>query len=169
MSKLKTLKESRAAVFAKIDELRTATDGREMTSEEQERWNTLLAEYEQADRAVEAEERYVDIERRQAEQEYVRLTFGEQSDEFTLNNIIDLVKGADSSCGHLVDLLLRFGLADRSVFFRQPAVGADMHPRGEMHHFAVDGDARYDGDGVVVADLAFLNDENYCEGIFLHP
>ena len=55
MSKLKTLKESRAAVFAKIDELRTATDGREMTSEEQERWNTLLAEYEQADRAVEAE------------------------------------------------------------------------------------------------------------------
>ena len=64
MSKLKTLKESRAAVFAKIDELRTATDGREMTSEEQERWNTLLAEYEQADRAVEAEERYVDIERR---------------------------------------------------------------------------------------------------------
>ena len=69
MSKLKTLKDSRAAVFAKIDELRTATDGREMTSEEQERWNTLLAEYEQADRAVEAEERYVDIEHRQAGRE----------------------------------------------------------------------------------------------------
>lgn len=34
MSKLKTLKESRTVVFAKIDELRTATDGREMTSEE---------------------------------------------------------------------------------------------------------------------------------------
>ena len=81
MSKLKTLKESRAAVFAKIDELRTATDGREMTAEEQERWNTLLAEYEQADRAVEAEERYVDIERRQAEQEYARQTSGEQPDE----------------------------------------------------------------------------------------
>ena len=81
MSKLKTLKESRAAVFAKIDELRTATDGREMTSEEQERWNTLLAEYEQADRAVEAEERYVDIERRQAEQQYARQTSGEQPDE----------------------------------------------------------------------------------------
>ena len=30
MSKLKTLKESRAAVFAKIDELRTATDGLEL-------------------------------------------------------------------------------------------------------------------------------------------
>lgn len=36
ISKLKILKERRAAVFAKIDELRTATDGREMTSEEQE-------------------------------------------------------------------------------------------------------------------------------------
>ena len=81
MSKLKTLKESRAAVFAKIDELRTATDGREMTSEEQERWNTLLAEYEQADRAVEAEERYVDIERRQAEQRYAQQISGEQPDE----------------------------------------------------------------------------------------
>lgn len=81
MSKLKTLKESRTAVFAKIDELRKATDGREMTSEEQERWNTLLAKYEQADRAVEAEERYVDIECWQAEQQYVRLAAGEQSDE----------------------------------------------------------------------------------------
>lgn len=68
-------------MFAKIDELRTATDGREMTSEEQERWNTSLTEYEQADRAVEAEERYVDIERRQAEQEYARQTSGEQLDE----------------------------------------------------------------------------------------
>mgnify|MGYP000760861724 FL=1 len=68
MSKLKSLKETRAAIFTQIDELRTATDGREMTAEEQERWNTLLAEYEHADRAVEAEERYVDIERRQAEQ-----------------------------------------------------------------------------------------------------
>lgn len=41
----------------------------------------MLAEYEQADRAVEAEERYVDIERRQAEQEYARQTSGEQPDE----------------------------------------------------------------------------------------
>ncbi len=46
MSKLKTLKESRAAVFARIDELRTTTDGREMTSEAQEEWNMLLSEYE---------------------------------------------------------------------------------------------------------------------------
>ena len=57
MSKLKSLKESRAAIFTQIDELRTATDGREMTSEEEVRWQQLLADYEKADRAVEAEER----------------------------------------------------------------------------------------------------------------
>ena len=62
MSKLKSLKESRAAIFTQIDELRTATDGREMTSEEEARWQQLLADYEKADRAVEAEERYVEIE-----------------------------------------------------------------------------------------------------------
>jgi len=38
-----------------------------------------------------------------------------------------------------------------------------------MHHFAVDGDARHDRDGAVVVDLAFLDDENYCEGTFLCP
>lgn len=70
MSKLKSLKESRAAIFTQIDELRTATDGREMTSEEEARWQQLLADYEKADRAVEAEERYVEIERRQAERQY---------------------------------------------------------------------------------------------------
>ena len=67
MSKLKSLKESRASIFTQIDELRTATDGREMTSEEEARWQQLLADYEKADRAVEAEERYMEIERRHAE------------------------------------------------------------------------------------------------------
>ena len=70
MSKLKSLKESRAAIFTQIDELRTTTDGREMTSEEEARWQQLLADYEKADRTVEAEERYVEIERRQAERQY---------------------------------------------------------------------------------------------------
>ena len=45
MSKLKTLKESRAKVFTEIDDLRKTADGREMTAEEQTRWNTLLANY----------------------------------------------------------------------------------------------------------------------------
>lgn len=68
MSKLKTLSEQRASVFKQIDELRTATDGKEMTAEEQVRWNQLLADYDKADKSVETEERYLDIERRQTEQ-----------------------------------------------------------------------------------------------------
>ncbi len=57
MSKLKTLKESRATIFSQIDELRTAADGCEMTSEEESRWQQLLAGYERADQAVEADVR----------------------------------------------------------------------------------------------------------------
>ena len=67
MPKLKQLKEKRASVYSQIDELRKAADGREMTSEEQARWDTLLAEYTKADKAVEAEERFIEIHRRQAE------------------------------------------------------------------------------------------------------
>ena len=70
---------------------------------------------------------------------------------------------------HLVDLFFLFGLACRAVIFRQPAVGVDVHPRSEMHHLAVDGDACHDRDGTIIADFAFLNDENYCEGTFLCP
>ena len=74
MSKLKSLREARAAVFTQIDELRTAADGREMTSEEQQRWDTLLADYDKADKAVESEERFEEIERRQAAQQYEQRT-----------------------------------------------------------------------------------------------
>lgn len=74
MSKLKTLKESRAKVFTSIDELRKTADGREMTAEEQTRWNTLLTDYEKADQAVEQEERFQEVERKQAEQAHERTT-----------------------------------------------------------------------------------------------
>lgn len=70
MSKLKKLRESRAAIFSHIDEQRAAADGREMTAEEQARWNQLLSDYDKADKAVETEERYMDIERRQTEQQF---------------------------------------------------------------------------------------------------
>lgn len=70
MSKLKTLKEKRATVYTAIDELRKAADGREMTAEEQVRWDTLLVDYEKADKLVEQEERFQEVERRQAEQAY---------------------------------------------------------------------------------------------------
>ena len=69
MGKLKALKEKRATIYTSIDELRQATDGREMTAEEQQRWDTMLSDYDKADKAVEAEERFMDIQRKQAEQE----------------------------------------------------------------------------------------------------
>lgn len=70
MSKLKELREKRATVYTAIDELRKATDGKEMTAEEQTRWDTLLSDYEKADKLVEQEERFQEVERRQAEQTY---------------------------------------------------------------------------------------------------
>ena len=69
MGKLKQLKEKRASVFSQIDDLRKATDGRSMTAEEQQRWDTLMTEYNNADKAVEAEERFQQIQQRQAEQQ----------------------------------------------------------------------------------------------------
>ena len=72
MGKLKALKEKRASIYTSIDELRQATDGREMTAEEQQRWDTMLSDYDKADKAVEAEERFIDIQRKQAEQEVAR-------------------------------------------------------------------------------------------------
>ncbi len=68
MSKLKTLKEKRASVYTEIDELRKSTDGKEMSSEEQQRWDTLLADYEKADNAVSQEERFEEVQRKQLEQ-----------------------------------------------------------------------------------------------------
>ncbi|MGN0990443.1 MAG: phage major capsid protein [Candidatus Ventricola sp.] len=68
MSRLKQLKEKRASIFSEIDQLRTAADGREMTAEEQQRWDTLLADYNKADKEVEAEERFEQIRRHQLEQ-----------------------------------------------------------------------------------------------------
>lgn len=99
MSKLKSLREARASVFTQIDELRTATDGREMTSEEQQRWNDLLADYDKADKAVEAEERFEEIERRQAEQQFEQRTTApqpnpKQSDEYRSAFHSYLLRGA---------------------------------------------------------------------------
>ncbi len=68
MGKLKELREKRATVFGQIDELRQATDGREMTAEEQSKWDALLADYDKADRQVGEQERFDEIERRQTEQ-----------------------------------------------------------------------------------------------------
>ena len=83
MGKLKSLKEKRATIYTSIDELRQAADGREMTAEEQQRWDTMLSDYDKADKAVEAEERYQDISRKQAEEQVARrdATIGQQLGE----------------------------------------------------------------------------------------
>ena len=83
MGKLKSLKEKRATIYTSIDELRQAADGREMTAEEQQRWDTMLSDYDKADKAVEAEERYQDISRRQADEQVARrdATIGQQLGE----------------------------------------------------------------------------------------
>lgn len=81
MGKLKELREVRATVFAAIDELRKATDGREMTAEEQQRWDTLLSDYDKVDRKVEQEERFEELERRQAEQSYERRHAADGNDD----------------------------------------------------------------------------------------
>lgn len=80
MSKLKTLREQRASVFKQVDELRTAADGREMTAEEETRWQQLLTDYDKADKAVDAEERFVEMERRQAEQQFEQRATAAQTD-----------------------------------------------------------------------------------------
>lgn len=99
MGKLKTLREARASIFAEIDELRTTTDGREMTSEEEARWQQLLADYDKADKAVESEERFADIERRQAEQQFEQRTTEQsgtqkQTDEYRTAFQDYLMRGA---------------------------------------------------------------------------
>ena len=68
--KLKELKEKRAGLYTQIDSLRKETDGREMTAEEQQRWDTLIADFDKADKAVAAEEKFLDIQKRQAEDAY---------------------------------------------------------------------------------------------------
>ncbi len=72
MGKLKELREKRASIFGKIDELRKATDGRAMTAEEQTNWETLQQDFDKAHADVEREERYLDMERIQLEQAHER-------------------------------------------------------------------------------------------------
>lgn len=81
MSKLKTLREKWATVYTSIDELRKAADGCEMTAEAQPRWDTLLSDHEKADKLVDQEERFLEVEYRQAEHTY-------ESPTNQMNNIL---------------------------------------------------------------------------------
>ena len=83
MGKLKELREKRATVFGQIDELRKETDGKEMSAEQQQKWDSLLSEYDVADRKVTQEERFEEMERRQAEQAFERQQKEEGKDDGT--------------------------------------------------------------------------------------
>ena len=100
MSRLKSLREARASVFKQVDELRAAADGREMTAEEEARWQQLLADYDKADKVVEAEERYMELERRQAEQQFEQRAATTQADD---------LKQAEEYRSAFKDYLLRGG------------------------------------------------------------
>ena len=64
MSKLRQLKEKRAALYAQVCELRNQADGREMTAEERANWNKLVADVDAADADIATEERFLEIEKR---------------------------------------------------------------------------------------------------------
>lgn len=96
MSKLKQLKEARSKVFAQIDEMRKTADGREMTAEEQSKWDNLRSEYEKTDKAVEREEQFLDAERRQAEQVAQRKPESKQSDEEYRNAYLEYLREGKS-------------------------------------------------------------------------
>ena len=73
MGKLKALKEKRASAYKALEQMRQECDGREFNAEEQQRWDTMLSDYDVADAAVDAEERFMDIQRKQAEERFQQL------------------------------------------------------------------------------------------------
>lgn len=76
MSKLKELREKRSAAFQKVEELRSATDGVEMTAEQRASWEKCNADFDKFDREIHDEEKYLE---RAAKFNGSR----EQPDEFT--------------------------------------------------------------------------------------
>ncbi len=111
MSKLKTLKEKRASVYTEIDELRKSTDGKEMNSEEQSRWDTLLADYEKADKAVEQEERFQEVEKKQMGQRIEKQSTATSDEEYRSAFTEYLLRGAGGlSAEHIKMFEQRAGL-----------------------------------------------------------
>ena len=131
MSKLKALREARASVFKQIDELRTAADGRDMTSEEESRWQQLLADYDKADKAVGSEERFEEIERNQAAQQIesrtaTPATESKQQDEYRSAFHDYLLRGATGiSAESRVLFAQRAGITGLTAGVIVPATLAD--------------------------------------------
>lgn len=134
MSKLKELKEKRSEIFSKIDEMRKAADGREMSAEEQSKWDTLRSEYEKADQAVEREEQFLDAERRQAEQSAQRKTEGAENEDEYRSAYLEYLREGKSGISaearsvleaHMKKAESRAGLAGLSAGVLVPTTLAD--------------------------------------------
>lgn len=134
MSKLKELKEKRSTVFSKIDEMRKAADGRDMTAEEQSKWDNLRSEYEKADQAVEREEQFLETERRQAEQQVQRHPEGALNDGEYRRAYLEYLREGKSGISaearsvleaHAKQTESRAGLAGLSAGVLVPAMLAD--------------------------------------------
>lgn len=82
MSKLKELQESRAALFTQLEELRKQTDGREMTDEEQSKWDNLSKDYLGADKRVSQEQQFLDAEKRQISNPTLEVEVGTQKNDY---------------------------------------------------------------------------------------
>ncbi len=115
MSKLKTLKEKRASIFTAIDELRKATDSKEMSGEEQQRWDTLLNDFEKADKAVEQEERFESVQRKQMEERVEQTADKNQEQEYRSAFTEYLLRGSGGlSSEHIKMFESRAGLTGLS-------------------------------------------------------
>ena len=69
MSKLRQLKEKRAALYADVCRLRDEADGRDMTAEERSNWQKAVADVTDIDKQIEAEERFMAMQAQQAQEQ----------------------------------------------------------------------------------------------------
>lgn len=123
MSKLKTLREKRATIYTEIDELRKTADGRDMTAEEQQRWDTLIADYEKADKVVEQEERFQEVERRQAEQTYEnRSQRRHRNNETSSANDVDAEEYRSAFAEYLLNGATGISAETRSLFEKRAGI-----------------------------------------------
>ena len=69
MSKLRQLKEKRAALYADVCRMRDEANGREMTAEERSNWEKAINDVADLDRQIETEERFMALKADQAKTE----------------------------------------------------------------------------------------------------
>lgn len=64
----KELEERKAQIWGNLSEMRSKFEGKEMSAEERQQWDGLIADFEKLEADIRAEEKYQAIAKRQAEQ-----------------------------------------------------------------------------------------------------